>query len=205
MPRYSDKQKVALDALMRDDVHRHALEIIASEGLHGLTLDRLAGRIGVSRATLYNYFADRDAILDFVEERTVAPVLAAVERIVEGDATPPAKLEAIARTIFEAVCDRLILVAALSPEKFSRRGKRSHLRRSERAHELFRRVFQEGVASGDFRDLPPDLASEIFRSTITGLIDNMALRGEFKQPEAIVPTLMTIWLRGMKSGKGARR
>ena len=43
MPRYSKKQKVALDALMRDDVQQHAVEILETEGLRGLTLDRLAG------------------------------------------------------------------------------------------------------------------------------------------------------------------
>ena len=42
MPRYSEKQKAALDALMKDDVYRHAMEIIKTEGLGGLTMERIA-------------------------------------------------------------------------------------------------------------------------------------------------------------------
>jgi len=85
MPRYSQKQKAALTALMQDEAYRSAIEIIASEGLHGLTLERLAKKIGLSRASLYNYFADRDAIVTFVEERTFEPVISALEAIAGGD------------------------------------------------------------------------------------------------------------------------
>jgi AcrR family transcriptional regulator len=205
MPRYSKKQKVALDALMKEDVHRCALEIIAQEGLQGLTLDRLAGRVGVSRATLYNYFADRDAIVDFIEERTVAPVLAAMERIVEREDSARAKLEAIAQAIFSAVRDNVTFVVSLSPERFSRRMRSGQRQRRERGLELLRQVFRQGIDSREFRALPVDLVSEVFHSTITGLIDNMALRGEFHQPRTLVPILMTVFLRGVQSADGVAR
>ena len=205
MPRYSSQQKAVLDALMRDQVYGHALEIIASEGLPALTLDRLARRIGVSRGNLYNYFADREAIIDFIEARTFEPLIDDVARIADGDTSAAAKLEAIATMILTAVRDNLTLVVALSPEKFRRRDKRSHLRRRERGLGLFRQVFREGIESGEFRELPPDLLSEVFYATITGLVDNMASSGEFWRPEEIVPTLMAIYQRGLESGKGMIR
>lgn len=200
MPRYSAKQKVALDALMRDEAYRHAVEIIGSEGLHGLTLERLAKRIGVSRGSLYNYFADRDAIVDLVEERTFEPVIAALETIAAGSKSAAAKLEAIAGEIFGAVRKNLTVVAALSPEKYSGRDKQSHIRRRERGLDLLRRVVQEGIDDGEFRKIPADLVAEILYGTITGLIDDMAHRGEFRKPAEIVPTLMKCFLQGLKRG-----
>ena len=42
----------------------HAVgEIIAADGLDGLTMRKLADRAGVAVATLYNQFADRDGVL----------------------------------------------------------------------------------------------------------------------------------------------
>jgi AcrR family transcriptional regulator len=198
MPRYSMKQRAALDALMRDDVYRRAREIIEAEGLHGLTLDRLAKRIGVSRGTLYNYFSDRDAIVSFVEERTFEPVFAVLREIAAGAGGAAQKLEAIAHEVFDSVRENLTLVVALSPEKFSGRDKRIHLERRERGFALFRDLVREGIDSGEFRDVSPELVSEVLFGAITGLIDNMAYGGAFRKPEEIVPALMETVLRGLK-------
>jgi AcrR family transcriptional regulator len=201
MPRYSAKQKVALDTLMRDEAYRHAVAIIESHGLHGLTLERLAKRIGVSRGSLYNYFADRDAVVDLVEERTFEPMIAGLETIADGGESAAAKLEAITGTILAAVRENRTVVAALSPEKYSGRDKQSHIRRRERGLNLLRRVVQEGIDDGEFRKLPANLVAEVLYATITGLIDDMAQRGAFQKPKAIVPTLMRVFLQGLKRGQ----
>jgi AcrR family transcriptional regulator len=198
VPRYSEKQKAALDALMRDDVYRHALKIIETHGIPGLTVDGIAKAIGVSRGTLYNYFADRDDIVDFVEDRTFAPLLDSIDEIADGDLEPSAKMEAIATAVFAGVHENFALVMALSPEKprrYSRDCKQEGHRRGQAA---VQRVIEEGVERGVIRDLPVELAAEIFLSSVAGLIDNMARRGEFRRPEQVVPTFMDILLRGLK-------
>ena len=103
MARYSEKQKAALDALMKDDVHDHAMEIIRADGIDGLTMERLANEIGVSRGTLYNYFDDKDAVIDHVEDRCFGEMLAAVEEIVNSPISPIDKLAKIADWIFTEV------------------------------------------------------------------------------------------------------
>ena len=119
MARYSEKQKAALDTLMKDDVYEHAIKIIEEEGLGQLTMERIATEIGVSRGTLYNYFADKDAVVEFVEERTFAPLLAQVDGIADGGLSPGDKLTKIAEQIFSSVYEDRALVVALIPNKFS--------------------------------------------------------------------------------------
>lgn len=50
-------------ARTRSDVLAAAGEIIAVDGLDGLTMRKLAARAGVAVATLYNQFGDRDGVL----------------------------------------------------------------------------------------------------------------------------------------------
>jgi AcrR family transcriptional regulator len=50
-------------ARTRHDVLAAAGEIIAADGLVGLTMRKLAARAGVAVATLYNQFGDRDGVL----------------------------------------------------------------------------------------------------------------------------------------------
>ena len=71
----------------RRDVLAAAGEIIAADGLDGLTMRKLAARAGVAVATLYNQFGDRDGVLvafvsngldqlevDFDEQPARAPI-----------------------------------------------------------------------------------------------------------------------------------
>jgi AcrR family transcriptional regulator len=199
MPRYSRKQKAALDTLMRDDVYRQALEIIEAEGLPGLTLDRLAKLIGISRATLYNYFDDRDAIVDFVEERTFLPLFETLAEIADGEAAPVAKLEAIAGEVFTGVYENRALVVALTPEKHCAANRARQTERRCSVLDTVRRVVEEGARSGVFRKLPPDLVAELFVATLSGLIDAMAHSGEFRMAEELVPTLMEVVVGGLKA------
>ena len=60
------------------------------------------------------------------------------------------------------------------------------------------RVIEQGMKQGVFRDLPLELTAEIFLSSVAGMIDHMARRGEFRRPEQIVPTFMDILLKGLK-------
>ncbi len=50
-------------ARTRRDVLAAAGELIAADGLDGLTMRKLASRAGVAVATLYNQFGDRDGVL----------------------------------------------------------------------------------------------------------------------------------------------
>ena len=73
LPHYSAAKKETLNTLMKDQVFEHAIRILENHGAEFLTLERLSKGIGVSRGTLYNYFVDRKAIIEFVEERSSHP------------------------------------------------------------------------------------------------------------------------------------
>jgi AcrR family transcriptional regulator len=197
MPRYSERQKAALDALMKDDVYHHAMEVIKSEGQGALTMERIATDVGVSRGTLYNYFADRDAVIDYLEERTFAPLLHAVEEVAGSALSPEKKLTEIAGWVFSAVYRDSALVVALVPVKSPAANQEAQERRRASGLAVLERVMREGVENGSFNDLPPRLVAEIFFSAIAGLIDVMAFSGRFQPPEEVVPTLMQVFLGGL--------
>ncbi|MEE4271626.1 MAG: TetR/AcrR family transcriptional regulator, partial [Thermoanaerobaculales bacterium] len=190
MARYSEKQKAALDALMKDDVHDHAMEIIRSDGIDGLTMERLANEIGVSRGTLYNYFDDKDAVIDHVEDRCFGEILAAIEKIVAGSLPPDEKMAAIADWIFTEVYEDRALFMALKPIKHMRATRECHLERHNRAMRLMRQVIEDGIEQGVFRKLSPEIVGEAFLGSITGMLEAMFATGEFYRAEAVVPTLM---------------
>ena len=199
MARYTEKQKAALDILMKDDVYSHAITIIKNEGLASLTMERLASDVGVSRGTIYNYFDDRDDVLEYVEERTFGPLLAAVTDVASSDLRPEEKLKRISEWVFTAVYEDRALVIALTPNKHSGANLNCQNRRRTSAREAIMMVVNEGIRKGVFKDLSPVLVSEIFLGVVSGMIDSMAFKGEFQPAEEIVPTMMEIILKGLQS------
>lgn len=201
MPRYSDRQKAVLETLMRDDVHDHAMEILTTEGIAALTMERLATEIGVSRGTLYNYFDDKDAVIDFVEDRTFGPVIAEIERIADDDLAADVKLTRIAGWIFTAVCDDSGLVLALSPLRPESRRREHAIDKKRRLLRVIEAVIRDGVESGSFKRLSPVVAAEVFVGATVGMVESMAANGVFYRADAVVPTLMELFLDGLRSSR----
>jgi len=199
MARYSQKQKAALDALMKDDVYRHSLEVITTEGIGNLTMERLAGLVGVSRGTLYNYFEDKDAVVDFVEERAFGPVLSSINEVAASEIPVEDKLQRIAHWIFTAVYDDSALVLALAPTKHLAGNHSRQLERKKRVLRVIEEVVREGIATGALRKLSPVVVAEMFVGVISGMIESMSASGEFYRADAIVPTMMQIFLGGLRT------
>ncbi|WP_374381313.1 transcriptional regulator BetI [Dongia sp.] len=56
--------KTRIRDVRRRDMQRAAFDILAEEGFHGLTLAKVAERLGMSRGLLHHYFADKDELLE---------------------------------------------------------------------------------------------------------------------------------------------
>jgi AcrR family transcriptional regulator len=200
MPRYSDKRRAALEATMCAEVYRVATEIIGREGLPALTLERIAREVGVSRGTLYNYFADADAVLNFVEARTFDPIAERITAISIGDATPETKLTEVATAVFDALYeDRALAMALFAKRELS--GPRADQKIEHRNHFIKHvdQIIEEGIERGSFRRVATGITAELFLGAMSGLIESMMYAGEFKPAHELVPDLMDLVLSGLST------
>ncbi len=87
------REGATLTERKREDILRAAAEAFRHDGVRGASTDAIAERAGVSKRTLYNHFASKDALFDAVIERywrrfagklddAIDPELALEERIV---------------------------------------------------------------------------------------------------------------------------
>ena len=187
-----------MEALLRDEIHRISVKILADEDLSALTMDRIAKGVGVSRGTLYNHFADRDALIDYLADRQFGPILDEIERIAELDTAPAERLTTIAETVFDSIYRDPCLVIALVPEKFCKANRESELERQRRALGAAAKIIREGIAAGAFRQVSVELVCEYFFHAIAGKIEDMALEGRFDPAGALAPPLMDVFLGGLR-------
>ena len=91
--RLSKARNEFVTAMMKDTIFEAADSVLQQHGVGGITMDRVATTAGLAKASLYNYFEDKDDLLRFVYARLVEPFFPAMEDIAYGDLPAPRKLE----------------------------------------------------------------------------------------------------------------
>ena len=81
-----------------------AAQVLEAGGLPAFTTNAVADRAGVSIGTLYQYFADKNALLRAIAEREMTAAMAAVAKALRGDTdpTPEGRVRAMVRAIVNA-------------------------------------------------------------------------------------------------------
>lgn len=130
-----------------------AAELFGERGYDAVSLEDVADRLDVTKGSLYYYFASKDELGTAAIETLGNDWTARLERLPAGRAgSPPQRLRALLREhITIAVREypaalRLFLAPREWPQE--QRARIKELRR--RHDQVFRRVVEEGVASGAF-------------------------------------------------------
>ena len=76
MARLSERRRELLTSMMQDSIYEAVAAVLAEHGIRGMTMDRVAEQAEVAKGSLYNYFPNKQALLQFVHEKALAPVLA---------------------------------------------------------------------------------------------------------------------------------
>ncbi len=177
----------------REQVLTAALELLGERGMAGLTMSALAQRAGMSRATLYHYFSDVDAVLAAWVGEEIKRSLAALVSEASAIADPLARLEYVIDAqaqLFASQHHRL------NAEHFESEAGAPAVRR-EVSNQMapLRHLLAATVADaqrlGIFRsDLSADLAADLVLGLI-GAIRRRLVAGNMRAAEA-APAVMAL-------------
>ena len=192
----------------RDRILRAALDLVGSRGLAALSMDELADRAGVSRATLYRIFPGKSALFIAIVE-AYSPLEPVIEVLTRRQNDPPEiVIPAVAHTVFRTIYgpgdNRAGLLRALFFEVSSLAPETE-----EAARVVITRVVGAVVqylvgqmSAGRLRKMHPLLALQslmgpIFFHLLTRQAAEQVLGLEMDGEEAMAELAQT-WLRGMQ-------
>jgi len=160
----ADKRRLILDA---------AIRVFARQGFHSTRVADIADEAGVAYGLVYHYFKSKDEVLNELFSERWSLLLTAIEEADRGEASPRAKLEAVAGFIFESYRHdpELMKVIIVEVTRAANSFGRTHLAEIRRAYDSIARIVAEGQASGAFRgDIDADFASMSFYGAIEQLL-----------------------------------
>jgi len=155
-------------ALTRGALLESAKDLIAQAGTAEVPLGEVALAAGVGRTTLYDYFTDRDDLIATLVEDELPGVVDDLIASSSKSGPAPARLSDLAVRIVEFVASDPVLGLILHRE-VGRMGLDAQQRiRAAHANlaDAMVGLYYEGVASGDFRSMPPELAGRLIQDTI---------------------------------------
>jgi AcrR family transcriptional regulator len=89
----------------RDAIVARAAELFARQGYHATSMNQLAEATGLSKATLYHYYRDKDALLVHIAEGHVSRLQSLVADVRALGLKPQAQIRELVRRIVEEYAD----------------------------------------------------------------------------------------------------
>ena len=170
--RLSKARREFVTAMMKDTIIEAAGSVLEEHGVSGITMNRVATTAGLAKASLYNYFQDKDDLLRFVYTRLVEPYFQAIEEIAGGDLPASQKLQAILRIALErSDKDRgIIQLLRETPQE------RHEIKNGTRPRYLrtLASIFEQGILEGAFRPHEPTHAAHMFYGSLSELFEMRA-------------------------------
>jgi len=200
MSELTERRKNMVTSMMRGEIYEAAIEVLGKHGIDGLTMDHVAEAAGIAKGSLYNYFRNKQELLEFIFDKTVEPAKQAAEEILAKPVSAMEKLESILRLWFEHFSTQRGIFDFL----FNHRATRELLDSRESsthadAIEKFRMIFQQGIEEGTFRQLDVTRTAEMFLGAVVMTIDRQMVLGEQRPAEESVGAILEVFVHGMKT------
>jgi AcrR family transcriptional regulator len=144
---------------LRDQILRTAADCFRERGYRATTLDDIAARLGMSKATLYAYFRAKEAMLAAISRETIEAFTHGLGLVLDSDLSPEDKLRRIVREhVRFVIANRSFLTVFFSEESsLPPRFARALAAQKDRYDKGVEAVIADGIRRGVFRDVPPRL------------------------------------------------
>ncbi len=165
----------------RADILEKALFVFAEEGYSGATFQKIADRCGITRTTLYNYFADKREIFVLTIRQFMDKVEASLQEVMKQNFNSCAsQLKAVMDSAIAICLDHRRLLAVILSYLLHLRttGKNPEeriRRRTLRWRHIFSRIIIEGKNRGEFRDVAVKDANSLFYCLLESVVLHIAV------------------------------
>ncbi|MDL5156190.1 TetR/AcrR family transcriptional regulator [Actinomycetospora termitidis] len=140
--------------IMQDELTRAATRLFQARGIRAVSLQDIAEEVGVTKAALYHYFANRDDLLRHVFGDWIKRDIAKLDAVTSIPGTAREKLHGYVRHHVECLTESIELYSlSFSSEAELPAEVRAEFRRFKRESDLVvRGIIREGVQNGEFVD-----------------------------------------------------
>jgi len=192
------------DPVLRGRIVEAARELFFSRGFVRVTADEIAGRLGISKATLYKSFPSKEDILEAVVLEHMNNIGGTVEKLLADDSR--SVVEKLAR-LFGYVGARISQMGPLLIPDIQKSAPRLWRMiddfRRDKINRNFRVILESGRKEGLFReDVDPDLLLRMFINLVQEFINPAEILRSGRSPAAAFESVIKVFFQGILTDEG---
>lgn len=195
----------AAGAGRRQEILTVAEKLFWQKGFHASSMDDVADAIGLTKPAIYHYFRSKDDILLELRQSIMDAMMELSEGVLEADGSPATKLRDILVAHTEMVLRRRKANKIYHEEQGTIADEQTRaMRRRENDYEdVLRRLYAEGAATGELRDVDAGIAIATILGAINWSYRWFRPQGSLKAPE-MAEVIVGLLLDGhMAAGHGS--
>jgi len=188
----------------KERIRREAAALFREKGFNGTSMADLAGEVGITKSSLYHHFPSKQALLSEIIELTVNRVTPLVEEVAESDLPVRERLSrAVALHTVEAIRDQDAIACFIEEGRYLAPDfMAAHVAKRDHYELIFRRMFAEGIASGEFVDQDVGLAVKAVLGMCNSVVRWYRPGGPYT-PDEIASEFAHFAVRGAGAGRTA--
>jgi AcrR family transcriptional regulator len=203
------RKAVAADAQSKnEEIFAHAVRVFKAKGYHAASMQDIADAVGLQKGSLYHYISSKDELLFKIFERGTGALSKQLEEIIDSDDSPTNKLHRAIEAHLAALCDQLDIYTVYLSERRTFGGKLNSKVRAEgeRHARLLERLIEQGIKSGDFRQVDVKMSAHAILGMCNWLYQWYSPDGRL-QPHEIAVIFSDLMIDGLtnKSAKSRPR
>jgi len=136
----------------RDRIRLEAAALFSAQGFNGTSMSELASAVGITKSSLYHHFPSKQSLLSEIIELTVNRVTPLVQEVADMDLPASERLRrAIVLHTVEAIRDQDAITCFIEEGRYlAPVFMTTHVANRDAYEQVFRRMFEDGVESGEF-------------------------------------------------------
>jgi TetR/AcrR family transcriptional regulator, cholesterol catabolism regulator len=155
-----EQLKAKKQAYVQDEIIASAVTLFAGRGFRAVTIDDIAANLGYTKSVVYYYFKSKNEILWQIFDRIYDSYLTTAQAVVNKNLPPEDAFKEIIRNHALHVMEHQDWTAIYNREEseLDEKQRKLNTQRRREYDRLVRKVYEEGVESGVFKDIPSGIA-----------------------------------------------
>jgi TetR/AcrR family transcriptional regulator, cholesterol catabolism regulator len=193
--------KTAAGRERREEILRVAERLFHQNGYHATSLDDVADAIGFTKPAIYHYFQSKEDILFEIRDAIIRYAIDRSQEVLSTAATPIDRLTGLLVVHTQTVLENRRANKIYYEEQGLLSADRERkIRQLERRYEkVLRKLYEEGVAAGELRDVDPAIAVATLLGACNWAYRWYRPRGRLKSHE-LAEVMVDFLMNGYRAG-----
>jgi AcrR family transcriptional regulator len=141
--------------MRRHDIIRTAAQIFGTKGYHATSMQDIADAVRLQKASLYHHITSKQDILISILDQALDLLIADMQTVLEQELSPTERVRRGMQSYLDLLTEEADLAAVLLLEhrNLDPELRSAHNQKRDDFEGLWRRIIQDGIDSGEFREV----------------------------------------------------